>query len=101
MNVSMFIKLHIGIRNGKVKMNQEYKHFNYMLDKEWISLNIENLEPISEPGFFMINQIYSDFVEITDKGKDVYFKARNTWIKWLLGTIVSISIAVTTALLKM
>lgn len=101
MNISMFMKLHIGIKYGKVKMNNDYKYFDYMQKKEWISLTISDIQSISKPNFYMINPIYSDYVEITDKGKDAYFKARNTWIKWALGTIISICIAITTTLLRL
>lgn len=101
MNFSMFMKLHKAIKNNKVKMDSDYKFFEYMLNKDWISLIIEDVEPVSESNVFMLNPSYSEYVKITDKGKDIYFKSRNTWIKWILGTIISISTAITVALLRL
>lgn len=101
MNISIFLKLHTAVKRGNVKLNSQYKHFDYMYDKGWISLIIDDVKSESEPGVFGIIPTYSEYVNITNEGKDVYFKARNSWIKWVLGTIISVSTAITAALLRM
>ncbi|XXL52243.1 hypothetical protein ACSC1U_04960 [Mammaliicoccus lentus] len=54
MNLSMFMKLHIGVKKGKVKMTSDYKHFDYMRDKEWITPTVIDFDNHSSKNDFMM-----------------------------------------------
>lgn len=104
LNISMFLKLRTCIRKGKVKMPSDYKHLDYMLSKNWITRNITDFKNESTKGlFFMIPQ-YDDYATITKEGEDKYYSVRNSWLKWIITSVIAIisaSAAIIGTLLKL
>lgn len=90
MNLSMFIKLHIGIKKGKAKMTPDYKHFDYMYDKKWIVPQVVDFDNQSTSTIFMMIPQYGDFVEISREGEEKYYSVRNSWLKWVITSIIAI-----------
>ncbi|MGY0413997.1 hypothetical protein ACW5YJ_12275 [Staphylococcus sp. mip270_02] len=90
MNLSMFMKLHIGVKKGKVKMTSDYKHFDYMFDKKWITPTVVDFDNHSSKNFFMMIPQYGDTVEITREGEEKYYSVRNSWLKWIVTSIIGI-----------
>ncbi|WP_394856113.1 hypothetical protein [Staphylococcus borealis] len=90
MNLSMFIKLHIGVKKGEVKMTSDYKHFDYMFDKKWITPTVVDFDDHSTKNVFMMLPQYGDTVEITREGEEKYYSVRNSWLKWVITSIIAI-----------
>lgn len=82
-------------------MTSDYKHYDYMLNKEWVELEIIDLDVDNSFKTLMFKSKFSDYVSPTDKGIEKYYSVRNSWLKWILGTIISVATAVTLALLKL
>lgn len=99
-NISTFLVLHKACSKEKIKLSDQHKDFEYMLRKEWITQVENDLEIFEDSSFSILYMKYSGYVSITSKGKDVYFSARNSWIRWILGTIISISIAIVSLVIK-
>lgn len=90
MNLSMFMKLHIGVKKGKVKMTSDYKHFDYMFDKKWITPTVVDFDNQSTKHVFMMIPQYGDSVEITKEGEEKYYSVRNSWLKWAITSIIAL-----------
>lgn len=90
MNLSMFLKLHKGVKNNKVKMGENYKHFEYMRNKDWIELTITDFHEYSSHNIFLPIPIYDEYVGISEKGKEKYYAVRNSWIKWVFTSFIAI-----------
>lgn len=89
MNISMFLKLRTCVREGSVKMPSDYKHFEYMLSKNWIVPTIVYYNTdLNEDTPLMIPK-YSDYVEATREGEEKYYSVKDFWIKWILIFIFS------------
>lgn len=84
------MKLHIGVKKGKVKMTTDYKHFDYMRDKEWITPTVVDFDNHSTKNVFMMIPQYGDHVEITREGEEKYYSVRNSWLKWVVTSIIAI-----------
>lgn len=89
MNISMFLKLRTCVREGSVKMPSDYKHFEYMLSKNWIVPTIVYYNTdLNEDTPLMIPQ-YGNYVEATREGEEKYYSVKDFWIKWILIFIFS------------
>lgn len=97
----MFKVLHRANKKDKIKLSSNHKDFDYMINNNWLIQADNELKVDKSHRTVMLYSEYSGFVSITDEGKTQYFKARNTWIKWILGTIISVSSAFTIALLRL
>lgn len=86
----MFLKLRTCIKKGKVKMHSNYKHLDYMLSKKWITRNITNFENASTKSTFFLIPQYDDYVEITEEGIEKYYSVRNSWLKWIITSVIAI-----------
>jgi len=84
------MKLHIGVKKGKVKMTSDYKHFDYMFDKKWITPTVVDFDNHSSKNVFMMIPQYGDTVEITREGEEKYYSVRNSWLKWIVTSIIGI-----------
>lgn len=84
------MKLHIGVKKGKVKMTSDYKHFDYLFDKKWITPTVVDFDNHSSKNFFMMIPQYGDTVEITREGEEKYYSVRNSWLKWIVTSIIGI-----------
>ncbi|MBC3075853.1 hypothetical protein H6L69_06050 [Staphylococcus epidermidis] len=70
-------------------MPSDYKHFEYMLSKNWIVPTIVYYNTdLNEDTPLMIPQ-YSDYVEATREGEEKYYSVKDFWIKWILIFIFS------------
>ncbi|MBE9421022.1 hypothetical protein K2V50_07110 [Staphylococcus epidermidis] len=70
-------------------MPSDYKHFEYMLSKNWIVPTIVYYNTdLNEDTPLMIPQ-YSDYVEATKEGEEKYYSVKDFWIKWILIFIFS------------
>lgn len=70
-------------------MPSDYKHFEYMLSKNWIVPTIVYYNTdLNEDTPLMIPQ-YSDYVETTKEGEEKYYSVKDFWIKWILIFIFS------------
>ncbi|MCG1196044.1 hypothetical protein K4P14_08315 [Staphylococcus epidermidis] len=70
-------------------MPSDYKHFEYMLSKNWIVPTIVYYNTdLNEDTPLMILQ-YSDYVEATKEGEEKYYSVKDFWIKWILIFIFS------------
>lgn len=97
----MFKILHKANKNGKIKLSANHKDFDFMIDNEWLVQVDNDFSLDKTSSSFILYTDYSGFVSITNEGKKVYLKARNTWLKWILGTIISVSTTFTIALLRL
>ncbi len=70
-------------------MPSDYKHFEYMLSKNWIVPTIVYYNTdLNEDTPLMIPQ-YNDYVEATREGEEKYYSVKDFWIKWILIFIFS------------
>lgn len=70
-------------------MPSDYKHFEYMLSKNWIVPTIVYYNTdLNEDTPLMIPK-YSDYVEATREGEEKYYSVKDFWIKWILIFIFS------------
>ncbi|CUY00571.1 hypothetical protein SETU_00608 [Staphylococcus epidermidis] len=70
-------------------MPSDYKHFEYMLSKNWIVPTIVYYNTdLNEDTPLMIPQ-YSDYVEATKEGEEKYYSVKDFWIKWIVIFIFS------------
>ena len=70
-------------------MPSDYKHFEYMLSKNWIVPSIVYYNnDLYEDTPLMIRK-YSDNVEATREGEEKYYSVKDFWIKWILILIFS------------
>ncbi|MCO4338431.1 hypothetical protein [Staphylococcus agnetis] len=100
MNMRIFFLLRKAIKKEKIFIPETDKDFQYIMRKRWlIAVDEETTYEESYVGRFKKIR-YKGRLSITDKGRDEYLNARNSWIKWILGTIISVSIAFASLVIK-
>lgn len=76
MNISIYIKLLIAYYFDKVKISPNYRHMQYVIDKEYF-------EQIPNGDYYEVNGFpfpgYSDYYSITTKGKSDLFDKSTLW----------------------
>ncbi|MCQ9301398.1 hypothetical protein NQ043_09690 [Staphylococcus hyicus] len=84
MNLSIFLKLCQGVKEGKIKLNSDYKHYDYMIDKGWVIPIIDDYKSDEVEDLVFIMPVYADYVEITPSGIEYFYNIRNRYLKRLL-----------------
>ncbi|HFK2719314.1 TPA: hypothetical protein ACG1DY_005181, partial [Escherichia coli] len=65
-------------------MPSDYKHFEYMLSKNWIVPTIVYYNTDLNEDAPLMTPKYSDYVEATREGEEKYYSVKDFWIKWIL-----------------
>lgn len=100
MNMRIFFLLRKAIKKAKIFIPETHKDFQYIMRKRWlIAVDKETTYEESYIGRFKKIR-YTGRLSITDEGRDEYYKVRNSWIKWILGTVISVSIAFASLVIK-
>ncbi|PJN91562.1 hypothetical protein [Bacillus sp. mrc49] len=89
MNLSIYIKLWIASTFGKVKINPNYKHLEFLKDSRYIIPKLDvKASPSPEPGPYL-----KDWYDITSRGKEsMWGKAELIHTKWLSWIAIGISL---------
>ncbi|AJC95796.1 hypothetical protein [Staphylococcus hyicus] len=90
MNLSIYLKLRKCVKQGKIKLNSDYKHYDYMVDNKWIKPIIDDYKTEEDEMLVFFTPVYDDYVSITSEGKDCFFKARNKFLFWFIGIFITI-----------
>ena len=70
-------------------MPSDYKHFEYMLSKNWIVPTIVYYNTDLNEDAPLMTPKYSDYVEATREGEEKYYSVKDFCIKWILIFIFS------------
>lgn len=65
-------------------MPSDYKHFEYMLSKNWIVPTIVYYNTDLNEDAPLMTPKYSDYVEATREGEEKYYSVKDFCIKWIL-----------------